>query len=127
MKISKTNWKYVFWLGPLLTAAGLTARLLSAAWEPLTVGLVIAGVVTIALWLLSLTYEQGFWRQRSTQAGTNALIATLAVFLILGVINFIAFRYPVRIDLTESKQFTLAPPDATNTAKPATNSQSFGV
>ncbi|MBE9097449.1 Gldg family protein [Tychonema sp. LEGE 07203] len=109
MKISKKNWKYIFWLGPLLTAAGITARLVSEAWEPLTVGLVIAGVVTIALGLLYLTYEQGFWGQRSTQAGTNALIATAAVFAILAVINFIAFRYPLRIDLTESQQFTLAP------------------
>ena len=109
MKIRKKNWKYVFLLGPLLIAAGVTAALVSGVWEPLTVGLVIAGTVTIALWLLYLSYEQSFWGQRSTQASTNALIATLAVFVILGVINFIAVRYPVRIDLTESQQFTLAP------------------
>ncbi|MEK0188156.1 GldG family protein, partial [Microcoleus anatoxicus] len=109
MKTRKNNFKYIFWLGPLLIAAGLTAAFVSAAWEPLTVGLVISGTVTIALWLLYLTYEQGFWGRRSTQASTNALISTLAVFVILGVINFIAFRYPTRIDLTESKQFTLAP------------------
>ncbi len=95
--------------GPLLIAAGVTAALVSGVWEPLTVGLVIAGTVTIALWLLYLSYEQSFWGKRSTQASTNALIATLAVFVILGVINFIAVRYPVRIDLTESQQFTLAP------------------
>ena len=109
MKIRKKNWKYVFLLGPLLIAAGVTAALVSGVWEPLTVGLVIAGTVTIALWLLYLSYEQSFWGKRSTQASTNALIATLAVFVILGVINFIAVRYPVRIDLTESQQFTLAP------------------
>ncbi|WP_445241145.1 DUF7088 domain-containing protein [Microcoleus vaginatus] len=109
MKISKKNWKYVFLLGPLLIAAGVTAALVSGVWDPLTVGLVIAGAVTIALWLLYLSYEQSFWGQRSTQASTNALIATLAVFVILGVINFIAVRYPVRIDLTESQQFSLAP------------------
>ncbi|WP_228056826.1 Gldg family protein [Microcoleus sp. LEGE 07076] len=109
MKIRKKNWKYIFWLGPLLTAAGVTAALVSGVWEPLTVGLVIAGIVTIALGLLYLTHEQGFWGQRSTQAGTNALIATAAVLVILAVINFIAFRYPLRIDLTESQQFTLAP------------------
>ena len=99
----------MFLLGPLLIAAGVTAALVSGVWEPLTVGLVIAGTVTIALWLLYLSYEQSFWGKRSTQASTNALIATLAVFVILGVINFIAVRYPVRIDLTESQQFTLAP------------------
>ncbi|HBK98497.1 MAG TPA: hypothetical protein DD001_14850, partial [Microcoleaceae bacterium UBA10368] len=109
MKISKSNWKYIFWLGPLLIAAGVTARLVSAAWEPLTVGLVIAGIVTIALWVLYISYEQSFWGRRSTQASTNALISTLAVLVILGVINFLAFRYPTRIDLTESKKFTLAP------------------
>src|SRR4028118_2368356 len=109
MKIRKKNWKYVFLLGPLLIAAGVTAALVSGVWEPLTIGLVIAGTVAIALWLLYLSYEQSFWGQRSTQASTNALIATLAVFVILGVINFIAVRYPVRIDLTESQKFTLAP------------------
>jgi ABC-type uncharacterized transport system involved in gliding motility auxiliary subunit len=109
MKISKTPWKYIFWLGPLLIAAGSTAAIASSAWEPLTIGLVIAGTVTIGLWILCLAYEQGFWGRRSTQASANALISTIAVLVILGLINFIAVRYSTRIDLTESKQFTLAP------------------
>jgi ABC-type uncharacterized transport system involved in gliding motility auxiliary subunit len=109
MKITKTPWKYIFWLGPLLVAAGLTAAITSSAWEPLTIGLVIAGTVTIGLWIVCLAYEQGFWGRRSTQASANALISTIAVFVILGLINFLAVRYSTRIDVTESQQFTLAP------------------
>jgi len=109
MKISKTPWKYIFWLGPLSIAAGVTAAIVSSAWEPLTIGLVIAGTVTIGLWLLYIAYQQGFWGRRSTVASANALVATLAVLVILGLINFLAVRYPARIDLTETKQFTLAP------------------
>ncbi|NJK75888.1 MAG: hypothetical protein HC942_20170 [Microcoleus sp. SU_5_6] len=109
MKITKTPWKYIFWLGPLLIAAGSTAAIASSAWEPLTIGLVIAGTVTIGLWILCLAYEQGFWGRRSTQASANALISTIAVLVILGLINFLAVRYSTRIDLTESQQFTLAP------------------
>jgi ABC-type uncharacterized transport system involved in gliding motility auxiliary subunit len=50
-----------------------------------------------------------FWSQRSTEAGANALISTLAVLLILGLINFLAVRYNSRVDLTENQLFTLAP------------------
>jgi ABC-type uncharacterized transport system involved in gliding motility auxiliary subunit len=55
-------------------------------------------------------YGKGkFWAQRSTEAGANALVATLAVLAILGLVNFLAVRYASRIDLTENQLFTLAP------------------
>jgi len=46
-----------------------------------------------------------WWRRRSTKR--NA-VATLAVFVILGLVNFLAV-YPVRRDFTETQLFTLAP------------------
>lgn len=51
----------------------------------------------------------GFWKSRSTQAGTNALVATLSILAILGIVNFLAVRYSARIDLTENQLFTLSP------------------
>ncbi|MBE9191052.1 Gldg family protein [Gloeocapsopsis crepidinum LEGE 06123] len=102
-------WKYLFWLGPVLFVAGLTAGLVSNDWEPVPLGLLIAGVVITGLWLIFSANQNRWWSRRSTQAGTNALIATLSVLALLGLINFLAVRYPVRRDFTEAQLFTLAP------------------
>jgi ABC-type uncharacterized transport system involved in gliding motility auxiliary subunit len=107
------NWKYLkylFLLGPALAITGLVAGLVSSSWGAVPVGLIVAGIVIIGLWLLSLGGSPGgFWGRRSTQAGTNALAATLAVVVILGLINFLGVRRAVRVDLTENQLFTLAP------------------
>jgi ABC-type uncharacterized transport system involved in gliding motility auxiliary subunit len=111
MKIIATKklWKYFFWLGPLLVAAGLTAGLVSETWGPMSLALIIAGSVIIGLWLVWQSQQSRWWGRRSTQAGTNAVFATLAVLAILGCVNFLAARYHLRTDLTETKLFTLAP------------------
>jgi ABC-type uncharacterized transport system involved in gliding motility auxiliary subunit len=118
MKTLKANWKYLkylFWLGPMLILAGATAGVVSGTWGSVPLGLMIAGIVVIGLWFLLLSrletgaYQPGFWGRRSTQAGTNAFIATLAVIAILALINFLGTQYVGRFDLTENRIFTLAP------------------
>ncbi|BAY38401.1 hypothetical protein NIES2111_27480 [Nostoc sp. NIES-2111] len=110
MKTIQQNklWQYLFWLGPFLVVAGLTSGLVSDTWGTLTLGLLIAGIVIIGLWLVWQSQRSQWWNQRSTQAGTNALVATLAVLVILGLINFLGNRYQVRADLTEGQLFTLS-------------------
>lgn len=105
------NLKYLYWLGPMLAIAGITAGVI-AGWTPIPVAMIAVGVVIIALWL----FQQGrkadaksFLGQRSTQVGTNAILTTLAVLVILGFLNFLAARTPARVDLTENQVFTLAP------------------
>jgi ABC-type uncharacterized transport system involved in gliding motility auxiliary subunit len=72
--------------------------------------LLIAGLAIIALGLIFLgSLAPGFWGRRSTQAGTNAIIATLAMVVILGLINFLGVRYGQSVDLTENQLFTLSP------------------
>lgn len=105
----KNYWKYLFWLGSALVVMGLSAGVISGSWEPVPLGLVIAGTVTIGLWLLFQARESNWWGRRSTQTGTNALVATLSVLVILGFVNFLGTRYPVRVDFTETQMFTLAP------------------
>jgi ABC-type uncharacterized transport system involved in gliding motility auxiliary subunit len=101
--------KYSFIPGLILAVAGLVAGFLTKIWSPLHVGLLVAGGVFLLVWLIyTFISAQGFWQRRSTQAGTNALIATLSLLAILGLINFLAIRYPVRIDLTENQLFTLS-------------------
>ncbi len=113
MKIARKKkqnyWKYLFWLGPFLILMGLSAGAVSGTWGSLPLGLVISGIVLSGLWLLFGAYSTNWWGRRSTQAGTNALVATLCVLVILGFLNFLAVRYQMRVDLTETGLYTLAP------------------
>ncbi len=104
----KNYWKYLFWLGPFLILMGLSAGVVSGSWGPLPLGLLIAGIALSGLWLVLQSYASNWWSRRSTQAGTNALVATLSVLVILGLVNFLATRYPMRVDFTETGLYTLA-------------------
>lgn len=110
--LSTFNWKalkYLFWLSPVLIVMGITAGTI-AGWQGIPVGLILAGIVLAVAWLgLEASAQKGFWGRRSTQESTNAIVATVAMLLILGLINFLAVRYASRVDLTENKIFTLAP------------------
>lgn len=89
--------------------AGLIAGSLSG-WTALPVGLLVIGLGLVLLGLsFSGTTAGAFWQQRSTQTGTNAIIAVVAVAVILALLNFLAVRYSARFDLTETQLFTLAP------------------
>ncbi|WP_424102670.1 GldG family protein [Moorena producens] len=112
MKTSKTKkyLLYLFWLGPLLTMAGITVRIMTEKWSPDALGLLIAGIVISLVGLVFLArLAPKFWQSRSTQVGTNAIISTVAMLVILGLINFIGVRYTQRIDLTENQLYTLSP------------------
>jgi ABC-type uncharacterized transport system involved in gliding motility auxiliary subunit len=106
--------KYLFWLGPMLVLAGVSAGIISGTWT-IPMGMMIAGMVVIGLWLLYVyrygesAASEGFWRRRSTQVSANALIATLSMLAILGLVNFLGARNVARLDLTENQLFTLAP------------------
>ena len=111
MKIvaKKKLWKYLFWFGPFLITVGLTVGLVSEQWGLIPLAFIITGIVISGLWIIWQSYQTNWWKRRSTQAGTNALVATLAVLAILGLINFLGTRYHLRADLTETQLFTLAP------------------
>lgn len=96
-------------MAPLLTVAGLSAGVI-AGWNSISLALVISGIVLAALWFLFYSsFTPGFWGRRSTQTGTNALVATLSVIAIISLVNFLGVRYVQRVDLTENQLFTLAP------------------
>ncbi len=101
--------KYLALPGLALVTAGLIAGAV-AGWTLLPAGLLVGGIGLLLLGLVLGNQGQGrFWAQRSTEAGANALVATLAVLAILGLVNFLAVRYASRVDLTENQIFTLAP------------------
>jgi ABC-type uncharacterized transport system involved in gliding motility auxiliary subunit len=99
----------LLWAGPILLVAGLASGFVSGSWGTIPSAIVIAGGCITLLGLLLSAPGGAFWGKRSTQSGSNALFATLAVLLILGLINFIAVRYNQRVDLTENQVLSLAP------------------
>lgn len=112
MKAPSTSHKYFRWLiwpGLALTTAGLVSGFIDT-WNTLSIVLLVSGVVlALASMIFGGFGYRRFWQSRSTQAGTNALLATFSMLLILGIINFVAVQYAPRIDLTESGLFTLSP------------------
>ena len=114
LKVNSALLNLLLWLGLLLMVAGVSAGVIAGTWATLPLGLLLTGIVILGLGLLlrwQFAPQQGlsWWRRRSVQNSTNAILVTLAVITILGVINFLAVRYPTRIDLTETKLFSLAP------------------
>ncbi|MDJ0661898.1 MAG: Gldg family protein [Crocosphaera sp.] len=106
----KTIIKYLFIPGFILTVAGLLPIFITQTQSILYLSLAIAGGICLFIWLVYiLVTGRSFWQKRSTQTGTNALISTLSLVVILALINFIAVRYSPRIDLTENQLYTLSP------------------
>jgi ABC-type uncharacterized transport system involved in gliding motility auxiliary subunit len=105
---------FLFWLALGLTIAGLSAGVVAGSASPIAIGLVAGGLFVIVAWLVlrwlnAPEASSPWWRQRSVQVSSNALLTTLAVVVILGGINFLVVRAPNQIDFTETKQFSLAP------------------
>ncbi len=102
----KTYGKYAYLPAIVFVLAGGIALALTGVY----LGLMMFGILFFLVWLAWLLQKyRGFWARRSTQSGANVLVSTVAVLVILGVINYVAFRYPVFWDLTENQRFTLAP------------------
>ncbi len=102
-------WRKLLWPGIGLTLAGLSAGVVSGQWGAVPMVLIILGLALVLFWVLLMVTAKEFWRSRSTQAGTNAIIAVTAMVLILALLNFLVARYPQRVDLTENQIFSLAP------------------
>jgi ABC-type uncharacterized transport system involved in gliding motility auxiliary subunit len=111
MKIIKNNKldKYLFWLGTFFLAVGFTSGLVSGKWGIIPLIFMIMGIVISGFSIVMYSQKNQWWNRRSTQLGTNALIATVSVLIILGLVNFLGTRYNLRQDLTEAQLFTLAP------------------
>ncbi len=109
MKTLPKAFKYLIWPGLMLLTAGIVVGVLNG-WTGIAVTFLVTGLLLLVIGITSGGYATGqFWTQRSTQAGTNALVSVFSVILILGLINFIAARYDSRIDLTEGQLLTLSP------------------
>lgn len=115
--------KHVLWLGIMLVIMGVSAGFVSSNWLPIPLGLIIAGVGIIGIWLIvsSLVADKQSPSSEKPRRGRisgyasegNALVATISVLLILFLVNFLAVRYSLRLDLTENQLFSLSPQSQT--------------
>lgn len=116
--------KILLLLGLALTTAGVVLRLIEDIWSSIAWIFLIAGLMILLVWfLLANCQKDSFLNKRSIQAGTNAILSTCALITILGLINFLAVRHSLRLDLTENKLFTLSPQTQTivkNLSQPLT-------
>ena len=102
--------KILFFLGLAITTAGIIIRLIENTWSSIAWGLLIAGLLILIICFVLINHNKtSFLNKRSIEAGTNTILSTCALLIILGLINFLAVRYSVRLDLTENKLFTLSP------------------
>ncbi len=73
----------------------------------ISLGMVVVGVALFAI--LDPERVRIALTGRQARYGSNALVMTLAFTGILVVVNYLVYGHPQRWDLTENKQFTLAP------------------
>ena len=101
--------KISFLLATLFVATALAIKFAKPEWQKYATYSVVAGVVFFAI---SLWFERGelkkFFTARSTKHGANAVIMVIFVLAILGLLNWIVNRHPMKYDTTKNKQFSLS-------------------
>lgn len=70
--------------------------------------LIGGGVLVLAAVVVGFGGIVKFFSRRSSQLGTNTTILTIAVIVILALVNFVGFRHHKQFDLTTEKLFTLS-------------------
>jgi ABC-type uncharacterized transport system involved in gliding motility auxiliary subunit len=110
MKVNRQEVARFLWtLGIALIIAGLVRYSIQGEWLILSKSLLIAGgVLIVAGIVLGFRTILGYFSKRSSQLGTNTIVLSLGVIVILGVVNFFGFRHPKRWDVTTEKLYSLS-------------------
>ncbi len=96
--------------GTLLLASGGIVYAISGEASNLSLALIWAGILLVVLFVYTqLSLIQSFIGKRSTMYGANALVMTTVFIAILGLAATMSVRYKIRIDLTDTGRYTLAP------------------
>jgi len=93
--------------GLLIAAALLTVR--QRGDTAVYIGVAVAIIGFTAALFLDRERLLRLARGRQARYGTNAMLGTLALLAILALLNIVAFENPKSWDLTEDRQFSLAP------------------
>lgn len=103
VKVVRNHWPA--WVGIALVTAGVVMILVGPKNQPWGGLLLGAGVALLGYALFRLP----LWDRRALAVGGNVALRTLAVLVILGLVNFLAVQYPYKFDLSANQRFTLAP------------------
>jgi ABC-type uncharacterized transport system involved in gliding motility auxiliary subunit len=105
----KTIVGIIGWVATLLIFAGLGIRTFRPEWDRYAYWLAIAGLVLMAIYILSQWREivRSFER-RETKFGAMTGVSVIALLAILIGVNYLAGRRDKRWDLTASQSFTLS-------------------
>ncbi|MBO9539250.1 GldG family protein [bacterium] len=100
-------------LAILLLAGALAASYVPTVPFAVIQGVRYAGFACIALFVIgSIVQNKDFLadvaKNRTTQNGTKSLVTTVAILVIIGVLNWFGTRIHHRIDLTSNQQFSLS-------------------
>jgi len=101
--------RYVALLGAALVLIALGAWLIAASLKP---WIEVTGIIGLVLLALCVTMEPEQLKAalfgKRTRYGSNAVVMSVALFLIIALLNYLGTRYHLRWDMTEEKQFTLS-------------------
>src|SRR5579872_7431104 len=102
-------YRLLAWLGAALIIAGYVRYSVQGELLVTSKGLLIGGGVLFVVGM-ALNYRaiMAFFSKRSAKLGTNVLVLTVAVVVILGFANFLGYRYHKRFDWTTEKLYTLS-------------------
>ncbi|MCB0156418.1 MAG: GldG family protein [Anaerolineae bacterium] len=94
----------------VLIVSGIIYLLFKHSWAShAEVGLGVGAVLLLGAVLLRPDVVRTFLAGRPVKYASNALVMSLSFVSIIGLINFLAIRNDVELDLTENHQFTLSP------------------
>ena len=95
--------------GFLFLAAGVLAVLVLDTTNWWNLALVFLGIVLLGLFLTAnLAQVKAVGKKRSTLAQANLALVALAMLGIVGGLNYVVSRHPIRFDMTAGKIYTLA-------------------
>lgn len=101
---------YLFFFGIFLISAGIVLLQVNNSLSNIVIAIISTGIILIVTGIfIFLSSHKSFWGKRGIEASINGIISTCALFLILGLVNFLALKYSVKIDFTENNLYTLSP------------------
>jgi ABC-type uncharacterized transport system involved in gliding motility auxiliary subunit len=110
MKVNRQElFKIAGYLGAAFLVAGYVRYSVLENWTRLEIGLLIAGGVLLLVSLIfNLKNILTLFRTRQGRLGTNTAVLTIAVIVILVIINVLGYRHHKRVDLTAEKLYSLS-------------------
>lgn len=96
-------------VGAAMLIAGLVRNNIQGIWGWFNLTLAITGgVLLLASIVLNFGEIIAFFRGRTGRMGTNTIILSVAVLAILGILNYLGYRYHKRFDLTSEGLYSLS-------------------